>query len=164
MKQKPNNSNITIHFIGIGGIGMSGIAEIMLGQGFSIQGSDIANNENIKSTEILIQLGNFANQKGNNRVLLSTRMHLFFRGLSGIFACINPACNKKLSNQQNDNFILGKLVEPTFLSLGNSNLTSFGNSGTYLSNILPNSRVIASNENLDLFTIPSFLALSVYFL
>ena len=48
MKKKANNSNITIHFIGIGGIGMSGIAEIMLDQGFSIQGSDIANNDNIK--------------------------------------------------------------------------------------------------------------------
>ena len=52
-------------------------------------------NEDIKSTEVLIQLGNFANQKGDGRVLLSTRMHLFFRGLSGIFACINSSCNKK---------------------------------------------------------------------
>ena len=33
-----------IHFIGIGGIGMSGIAELMLDQGYSIQGSDIAIN------------------------------------------------------------------------------------------------------------------------
>ena len=30
-------SNITIHFIGIGGIGMSGIAELMLDKGYSIQ-------------------------------------------------------------------------------------------------------------------------------
>jgi len=29
-----------IHFIGIGGIGMSGIAEILLDQGFSVTGSD----------------------------------------------------------------------------------------------------------------------------
>ena len=41
-------SNITIHFIGIGGIGMSGIAELMLDQGYSIQGSDLTFNENIK--------------------------------------------------------------------------------------------------------------------
>ena len=39
---------MTIHFIGIGGIGMSGIAEIMLDQGYVIQGSDITNNDNIK--------------------------------------------------------------------------------------------------------------------
>ena len=37
----------TIHFIGIGGIGMSGLALIMNGQGFKVQGSDISNNKNI---------------------------------------------------------------------------------------------------------------------
>ena len=36
-----------IHFIGIGGIGMSGLSLIMKGQGFQVQGSDIANNKNI---------------------------------------------------------------------------------------------------------------------
>ena len=29
-----------VHFVGIGGIGMSGIAEILLNQGFEISGSD----------------------------------------------------------------------------------------------------------------------------
>ena len=47
-------SNITIHFIGIGGIGMSGIAELMLDQGYSIQGSDLNRNKN---TERLTKLG-----------------------------------------------------------------------------------------------------------
>ena len=37
----------TIHFIGIGGIGMSGLSLIMKAQGFKVQGSDIANNKNI---------------------------------------------------------------------------------------------------------------------
>ena len=36
-----------IHFIGIGGIGMSGLALIMKGQGFNVQGSDINSNKNI---------------------------------------------------------------------------------------------------------------------
>ena len=31
-----------IHFIGIGGIGMSGLSLIMKGKGFKIQGSDIS--------------------------------------------------------------------------------------------------------------------------
>jgi len=35
-----------IHFIGIGGIGMSGLALIMKGMGFKIQGSDISLNKN----------------------------------------------------------------------------------------------------------------------
>lgn len=34
-----------IHFVGIGGIGMSGIAEILLSQGFHISGSDLAKTE-----------------------------------------------------------------------------------------------------------------------
>ena len=37
-----------IHFIGIGGIGMSGLALIMKGMGFNIQGSDISLNKNIE--------------------------------------------------------------------------------------------------------------------
>ena len=43
-----NKTKLLIHFIGIGGIGMSGIAELMLDQGYSIQGSDISLNDNIK--------------------------------------------------------------------------------------------------------------------
>lgn len=35
-----------IHFVGIGGIGMSGIAEIMHNQGYKVQGSDLAANAN----------------------------------------------------------------------------------------------------------------------
>ena len=38
--------NSKIHFIGISGIGMSGIAELMLDKGYLIQGSDISVNEN----------------------------------------------------------------------------------------------------------------------
>ena len=38
----------TIHFVGIGGIGMSGIAEILHNLGYQVQGSDIAENANVK--------------------------------------------------------------------------------------------------------------------
>ena len=37
-----------IHFVGIGGIGMSGLALIMKGKEFKVQGSDIAFNKNIE--------------------------------------------------------------------------------------------------------------------
>ncbi len=43
-----------IHFVGIGGIGMSGIAEILLDQGFRVSGSDRSLSE---VTERLVQLG-----------------------------------------------------------------------------------------------------------
>ncbi|OZB03762.1 MAG: hypothetical protein B7X54_09270, partial [Idiomarina sp. 34-48-12] len=35
-----------IHFVGIGGAGMGGIAEVLLNQGYTIAGSDIAENAN----------------------------------------------------------------------------------------------------------------------
>jgi len=42
-----------IHFVGIGGIGMSGIAEILIDQGFSVSGSDLSTNENTQYLENL---------------------------------------------------------------------------------------------------------------
>jgi len=47
MKIKLAKSEL-IHFIGIGGIGMSGLAIIMKELGFKVQGSDISNNKNIE--------------------------------------------------------------------------------------------------------------------
>ena len=49
-----------IHFIGIGGIGMSGLSLIMNGKGFKVQGSDVISNKNIdrlKKEKIKIFLG-----------------------------------------------------------------------------------------------------------
>jgi len=37
-----------IHFIGIGGIGMSGIAEVLHNLGYRVQGSDASDNANVK--------------------------------------------------------------------------------------------------------------------
>ena len=41
------NKRKLIHIVGIGGIGMSGIAEILNDLGYLVQGSDIAINTNI---------------------------------------------------------------------------------------------------------------------
>lgn len=43
----------TIHFVGIGGIGMSGIAEVLHNLGFTVQGSDTAESANTKRLEKL---------------------------------------------------------------------------------------------------------------
>ena len=59
MKIKLAKSEI-IHFVGIGGIGMSGLSLIMKGKGFKIQGSDIVSNKNIdrlKKEKIKITIG-----------------------------------------------------------------------------------------------------------
>jgi len=49
-----------IHFVGIGGIGMSGLSLIMKGKGFKVQGSDLSLNKNIerlKKEKIKIFIG-----------------------------------------------------------------------------------------------------------
>ena len=59
MKIKIAKSEL-IHFVGIGGIGMSGLALIMKELGFKVQGSDISNNKNIervKQKKIKIYIG-----------------------------------------------------------------------------------------------------------
>ena len=54
------NQKIRIHFIGIGGIGMSGIAELMKKIGYTVSGSDIIESENVKRLKeigIVVSIG-----------------------------------------------------------------------------------------------------------
>ena len=37
-----------VHFVGIGGIGMSGIAEVLANLGYTVHGSDVADSANVK--------------------------------------------------------------------------------------------------------------------
>jgi|SRR5579862_112885 len=37
-----------VHFVGIGGIGMSGIAEVLVNLGYTVRGSDVSDNANVK--------------------------------------------------------------------------------------------------------------------
>lgn len=46
-------ASIHLHFIGIGGIGMSGIAQVLLNQGFSISGSDLMASEGLEKLKLL---------------------------------------------------------------------------------------------------------------
>ena len=62
-----------IHFCGIGGIGMSGIAEVLHNLGYSVQGSDIAQNANVgRLTEmgIPVSIGQSADNLGNATVIV----------------------------------------------------------------------------------------------
>jgi len=49
MKNMNIRSKEIIHFIGIGGIGMSGLAQIMKIMNFNIQGSDLDKNKNTEN-------------------------------------------------------------------------------------------------------------------
>jgi len=72
MKIKLAKSEI-VHFVGIGGIGMSGLSLIMKGKGFKVQGSDISNNKNIerlKKEKIKIFLGHKKQQISKATILV----------------------------------------------------------------------------------------------
>ncbi len=65
--------NEVIHFIGIGGIGMSSLSLIMKGKEFKVQGSDIASNKNIerlKKEKIKIFIGHKKNQIRNATIVV----------------------------------------------------------------------------------------------
>ena len=62
-----------IHFVGIGGIGMSGIAELLMNQGFDVSGSDITKSEiteNLKQKGALINIGHNASNLKESEVLV----------------------------------------------------------------------------------------------
>lgn len=60
------------------------------------------------ATEVVLALGALAKRESDNKVLLPTRMHLFFRGISGLYACTNPNCEERLDKTEK-NPILGRL-------------------------------------------------------
>ena len=62
-----------IHFIGIGGIGMSGIAEVMKTLGYTVQGSDISDNYNVtrlRKSGIHVDIGHAAGNLRDAQVVV----------------------------------------------------------------------------------------------
>lgn len=65
----------TIHFVGIGGIGMSGIAEVMHNLGYQVQGSDIAEGyvvEGLRARGIKVLIGHRAENLGDAAVVVTS--------------------------------------------------------------------------------------------
>ena len=63
----------TLHFVGIGGIGMSGIAEVLHTLGYSVQGSDLgdgANMQRLRSLGIPVTVGHEAANLGDPQVVV----------------------------------------------------------------------------------------------
>ena len=62
-----------IHFVGIGGIGMSGIAEVLLNLGYKVQGSDASENANVKRLRdkgATVHIGHHADNLGSAEVVV----------------------------------------------------------------------------------------------
>ncbi len=65
----------TIHFIGIGGIGMSGIAEVMHNLGYKVQGSDVAEGyviAGLRGKGIAVHIGHSADNLGDAAVIVTS--------------------------------------------------------------------------------------------
>ncbi len=63
----------TIHFVGIGGIGMSGIAEVMKNLGYAVQGSDVAEGyvvQGLRDKGIPVAIGHTAENIGDAAVVV----------------------------------------------------------------------------------------------
>ncbi|TLP48442.1 MULTISPECIES: UDP-N-acetylmuramate--L-alanine ligase [Cohaesibacter] len=62
-----------VHFVGIGGIGMSGIAEVLVKLGYTVQGSDIAESANVlrlRNKGIQVAIGHAAENIANAEVVV----------------------------------------------------------------------------------------------
>ncbi|MBB4305460.1 UDP-N-acetylmuramate--alanine ligase [Rhodobium orientis] len=62
-----------VHFVGIGGIGMSGIAEVLKNLGYKVQGSDIsesANVQRLRDKGIAVSIGHRAENLGDAEVIV----------------------------------------------------------------------------------------------
>jgi UDP-N-acetylmuramate--alanine ligase len=65
----------TVHFVGIGGIGMSGIAEVMHNLGYTVQGSDIAEGyviEGLRGRGIKVMIGHAAENVAGCAVVVTS--------------------------------------------------------------------------------------------
>ena len=68
-----------IHFVGIGGIGMSGLSLIMKAKGFKIQGSDLNLNKNVerlKKEKIKVFIGQKKQNLENATIIAVSYTHL----------------------------------------------------------------------------------------
>jgi ATP-dependent helicase YprA (DUF1998 family)/uncharacterized protein with PIN domain len=48
-----------------------------------------------RALDALLSLCTLAKESGTGRLLMPTRLHLFFRGIPGLYACVNPSCNTR---------------------------------------------------------------------
>lgn len=65
--------NLTVHFVGIGGIGMSGIAQVLINQGYRVTGSDQVESETTKKlakSGAVIYVGHSASNVQNANVVV----------------------------------------------------------------------------------------------
>ena len=123
-----------IHFIGIGGIGMSGLAQVMQRMGFDVQGSDLSKNKNVercKRIKIKVFLGH---KKQNIKNILLDQKYI--SGIGNIYANeilffskINPnKLGKKINiREMKKLLVFSKKVLRKAIKKGGSTIRDFKN-------------------------------------
>ena len=105
-----------IHFVGIGGIGMSGLALIMKGLGFNVKGSDQQSSKNIdrlKKNKIFIQIGHKKKNLSNATIGTKIKSGIIF------FPFISGSRNPNLFTiKGSENFQLTNFIELFFKIIG----------------------------------------------
>jgi len=66
-----------------------------------------------RAATVLLSLGAAARPAGEDKPLLPTRIHLLFRGLPPVYACINPSCGQKRSEKDQATLLGRFFTEPT---------------------------------------------------
>ena len=119
------NKNDIIHFVGIGGIGMSGIALIMKSLGYTVQGTDVnksKNTERLKKNKIKIYFSHKEKNinkvkilvvssaiKKNNRELIAAKKNKILilkraEMLAHLLSLKKKYCNYGISRKNNYHF------------------------------------------------------------
>ena len=109
----------SIHFVGVGGVGMSGIAEVLLDSGFDVTGSDLRQNEytrRLAEKGATIHVGHDADQVRDADVV--------------VFSSAVPASNPELSiivmiEEPEGDVSGGRIAAPLFGEISNFALQHF---------------------------------------
>ncbi|MEB3288157.1 MAG: UDP-N-acetylmuramate--L-alanine ligase [Vampirovibrionales bacterium] len=112
-----------LHFIGIGGIGMSGLAKLLLESGFTVSGSDLAENKQtdlLKSLGATIYKGHQADQLPSDAIII----------LSSSINTENPEIKQALARQQKI-YHRSDLLREIFQGQAFAHQKTFGVSGTH---------------------------------
>jgi ATP-dependent helicase YprA (DUF1998 family) len=57
---------------------------------------NVSDNEGKRALDALLVLCSIAKRKSDQRILMPTRLHLFHRGLPGLYACTDPQCSNRM--------------------------------------------------------------------
>jgi len=130
-----------IHLVGIGGIGMSGIAELLHNQGFSVAGSDAAEGPNVRRLRTLgihVSIGHAAaNVRDAQVVVLSSAIHaenpeVVEAGLQGIPVIPRADMLAELMRMKQGVAVAGSHGKTTMTSLIAHGMEAAGLDPTYI--------------------------------